>query len=74
MLDMAKRVPPKSESKQPPQRRTGESLSVWLPSDLFAELEAFVAASDPKTSKTAVVVTALRGYFRRHPKPPTDTD
>jgi hypothetical protein len=55
----------KTPARKPPVR-TGEALGIYIPAEIAAELQAFVDASKPKTSKTAVVVLALEEFFERH--------
>lgn len=50
---------------KPKQRvRTGENLNVWIRSDIVEALRAYVDTIEPRTTKTAVVETALIRYLK----------
>lgn len=60
----------KSEPKDsPPPQRTGKALNTTIRTDLMEMLEAFIDASRPKVTKTAVIETALEDFFERYGKP-----
>ena len=51
----------KSEQKKP--NRTGRSFALWLPTEVEAQLDEFIAASSPKPTKKAIILAALELFF-----------
>jgi hypothetical protein len=61
------------EKRSPtPPKRQGKLLQIWIPTDLHAELAAFIAGQRFRTTTTDVVELAIRELLereRQRPKP-----
>jgi len=51
-------------AKKPKPARSGIPFRVYLPEELAEELEEFVKNSDPPTTKSGVLLAALRAYLK----------
>jgi hypothetical protein len=59
----------------PKRIRSGENLNVWIRSDLVEALRTYIEATEPRTTKTAVVETSLIRFLKEkgHWPPPEPT-
>lgn len=73
MPSMPKRKPGSEQPKRKPPNRSGEPLNVWIDNALMAALNAYIEATVPRTSKTAVVELALHELLKAkgHWPPPS---
>lgn len=68
MRVMSKRKPPRQdeptsgESKKP--RRSGVSLSVWIPKELRQALDDYIASQRPSPDITGAVIAALEDFLQ----------
>lgn len=62
MQVMAKR---KSTSEPKKSPRKGESISLWLDSELIAALDLFISQSRPRVTKRSTVEAALQDFLSR---------
>jgi hypothetical protein len=62
---MEKQPPKPDASKAAPgkQSRNGVALHVWLPPELQAALDAYLASLRPRPGKTAVAIAALEEFL-----------
>jgi hypothetical protein len=67
-------MPERKPRRTKPSRKAGNKQpreAFHYPPDLKAALESFVESADPPTTKSAVIVAALKGYLGRRGAWPT---
>jgi hypothetical protein len=66
MARMAKKRPkPMQATKDAPTGRIGESVNFWVQPELAEALRAYLAATRPTPTKTAVFTTALELFLEQ---------
>ncbi len=59
------RKKPKDDKNQPKRVRPGVAINVYIDPDLAAIMESYLDGLDPKITKTALIESLLRGFFRQ---------
>ena len=64
-------MPGMTERKKP--QRKGEPLGVYITPELYAAFDSYIEATEPRTSKTAIISMLLRRFLEEQghwPPPP----